>query len=187
MYDAKRIIGVTGRAVAIMLVAINSATVLSSGAFAAEPAAASPKVRELATQLAKEWLKEQGVAEPAAGSPAQQTNNSLDDYANSSLDAIQDQVVALARAIPDLPNQFKRAVERITAIDADSGRGQVFLDLGIFGDPYYLYRDPTSRSRGPRSPEPRPVRGVCLWRAMAVQEDDRGGSPPSRRAPYGHR
>ena len=138
MYDAKRIIGVTGRAVAIMLVAINSATVLSSGAFAAEPAAASPKVRELATQLAKEWLKEQGVAEPAAGSPAQQTNNSLDDYANSSLDAIQDQVVALARAIPDLPNQFKRAVERITAIDADSGRGQVFLDLGIFGDPYYI-------------------------------------------------
>jgi small-conductance mechanosensitive channel len=139
MYDARRIIGATGRAVAILLVAMSLATVLSCCAFAAEQAAAaSPKVHELATLLAVELLKEQGVAKSTAGSPAQETNNSLADHANSSLEAIHDQVVALARAIPDLPNQFKRAVKRITAIDADAGRGQIFLDLGIFGDPYYV-------------------------------------------------
>ena len=42
----------------------------------------------------------------------------------------------LARAIPDLPNEFERTAARVTAVDPDSGRGQVLLDLGIFGDRY---------------------------------------------------
>jgi len=163
MHDAKRIIGVTGRAVAILLVAMCLATVLSCGAFAAQQAAAaSPKLHELATQLAEEWLKEQGVAKPAAAAPPRQTGNSFDDYVNSSAGAIHDQIVVLAGAIPNLPHEFERGAARVTAFDPDSGSGQVFLDLGIRGP--LLCRDPTSRSRGPGSPEPRPVRAVCLRR-----------------------
>jgi len=135
MYDAQRIIGVTGRAVAILLVAMCLASVLSCGAFAAE---ASPKVRELTTLLAEEWLKEQGVTTPAAAPPAQQTGNSFHDYINSDADAILYKMVALADAIPGLPHEFEWAATRVTAIDADSGRGQVFLDLGVFGDPFHL-------------------------------------------------
>ena len=139
MYGAKRIIGVTGRAVAILFVAMSLAAVLSCGVFAAEQAAAaSPKVHELATQLAEEWLKEQGVTRPAAAPPPQHTVNSVADHVNSDLDAIHDQIVALAGAIPGLPHEFERAAARVTAIDPDSGRGELFLDLGIFGDRYYL-------------------------------------------------
>jgi len=118
MYDAQRIIGVTGRAVAILLVAMCLASVLSCGAFAAE---ASPKVRELTTLLAEEWLKEQGVTTPAAAPPAQQTGNSFHDYINSDADAILYKMVALADAIPGLPHEFEWAATRVTAIDADSG------------------------------------------------------------------
>jgi small-conductance mechanosensitive channel len=139
MYDAQGIIGVTGRAVAILFVAMSLATMLSCGAFAAEQAAAvSPKVHELATALAQEWLKEKGVANSASAPAVQQTGKSFGDYANSSADAIREQIMALAGAIPGLPHEFVRAAGRVTAIDPDSGRGQVFLDLGIFGDPYMV-------------------------------------------------
>jgi small-conductance mechanosensitive channel len=139
MYDARRIIGVTGRAVAIMLAAMSSATVLSFGAFAAEQAAAaSPTVRELTTLLAQEWLKEQGVAKPAPAPSLQVTNRSFEDYVNSDADAIHDQIVALAGAIPGLPHEFERAAARVTRIDPDAGRGELFLDLGVFGDRYMV-------------------------------------------------
>jgi hypothetical protein len=105
---------------------------------AGETAATSPKVHELATALAQEWLKEQGAAKTAAVPSAQQTGNSFEDYVNSDADAIHDQIVALAGAIPGLPHEFERAAARVTAIDPDSGRGQVFLNLGIFGDRYYV-------------------------------------------------
>jgi moderate conductance mechanosensitive channel len=80
-------------------------------------------------------LEEQGVAKPAAPA-AQQTDTSTEDYLNSSAGAIHDQIVALARAIPDLPNEFERATARISAFDPNSGRAQFLLKLGIFGDPY---------------------------------------------------
>ena len=72
----------------------------------------------------------------ARAPPAQKTDQSFEDYVNSAAGAIHEQVVALAGAIPDLPNEFERAAARVTAIDPDSGRGQVLLDLGIFGDRY---------------------------------------------------
>jgi moderate conductance mechanosensitive channel len=124
-----------GLAAAISLGAIIFATVMPCSASAQQAAASAPaadgtaaksaKAHELLTSLAKEWLEEQGVAKSAA--PAQQTNSSFEDYVNSDADAI-----------PDLPNEFERAAARVTAIDADSGRGQVFVDLGVFGDPYYV-------------------------------------------------
>jgi hypothetical protein len=87
----------------------------------------------LLTSLAQEWLEEQGVAKPAAAA-AQKTDASLEDDLNADAGAIHDQIMALARAVPDLPHEFARAAARVTMIDPDSGRGQVLLDLGIFGD-----------------------------------------------------
>ena len=143
---AREKLAAAGRGAAICLAAIMLAAVPMSRTFAAQPAAASttppagekaasPKIRALMTSLAEEWLEEQGIAKPAAA-PAQHTDPSFEDYVNSGAGAIHDQIVALASAIPDLPNEFERAAARVTAIDADSGRGQVFLDLGIFGDRY---------------------------------------------------
>jgi moderate conductance mechanosensitive channel len=136
MYDDKTIIRVIGQAAAISLIFIIAATALPYRAFAEPQAAASPKVHELATQLAEEWLKEQGVTRPTVAPSAPQTNQSFGDYVNSRAGAFHDQIVALASAIPDLPNEFDRAVDRVIAFDADSGSGQVFLDLGVFGDKY---------------------------------------------------
>ena len=142
---ARENLGVAGR-IAICLTAIMLAAASMSGAFAAQDAAANsppasgdgalpPKANELLTLLAKEWLDKQGVAKSAAPSAAQ-TSNSFEDYVNSTAGVIHDQIDALARAIPDLPNEFERAAARVTAVDPDSGRGQVLLDLGIFGDRY---------------------------------------------------
>ena len=145
MHEGKRIIGVAERVVGISLGAIIAATVLPCSAFTASAApaagttaATSPKIRELMTSLAQEWLDEQGVARPSATPPPQAANSSLDDYLNSGADAIHDQIVALAGAIPALPHEFERAAARVTAIDPDSGRGELFLDLGIFGDRYMV-------------------------------------------------
>ena len=70
MFGSKRIICAGGRAAAISLGAVILATVLTWAAFAAptagETAATSPKVHDLLTSLAEEWLKEQGTAKPAA-------------------------------------------------------------------------------------------------------------------------
>ena len=145
---AREKLGVAGRIAAICLTAIMLAALSMSGAFAAQDspansapasgnAALPPKANELLTSLAKEWLDKQGVAKSAAPSAAQ-TGNSFEDYANSTAGTIHDQIVALALTIPDLPNEFERAAARVTAIDPDSGKGQVFLHLGIFGDRYYV-------------------------------------------------
>jgi hypothetical protein len=176
---------------AIMLAAVPLSVGLAAQAAAANPALASgdgglpPKARELLTSPAQEWLEEQGVAKPAAPA-AQQTDTSTEDYLNSSAGAIHDQIVALARAIPDLPNEFERATARISAFDPNSGRAQFLLKLGIFGDPYKV----ATRLLAAR---------VQLFLKLAilaafgfgaqwlVQEDDGEGSPPPRRAPCGHR
>ena len=71
------------------------------------------------------------------GSSAQRADDSV-DYVSSGIGAIHDQIVALADAAPDLPHEFERAAARVAAIDPDAGRGQAFLNLGIFGDPYYV-------------------------------------------------
>src|SRR5262249_59059307 len=102
------------------------------GAIAAEqPSAASPKVHELATLLAVELLKEQGVSKPVAAPSAQQPDASV-DYVSSSIEAIHGQIMALAGAIPDLPHEFERAVALITMIDADLDQPEFLLDLGLF-------------------------------------------------------
>ena len=146
---ARENLGVAGRIAAICLTAIMLAAASMSGAFAAQDAAANsapasgnaalpPKANELLTLLAKEWLNKQGVANSAAPS-AVQTGNSFQDYVNSAAGTIHNQIVALARAIPYLPNEFERATARVSAID------------------------PELRER-PRFPRPRHLRGPVLRR-----------------------
>src|SRR5208282_1895510 len=158
---ARENLGVAGRIAAIYLTAIMLAAASMSGAFAAQDAAANsapasgdgalpPKANELLTLLAKEWLDKQGVAKSAAPSAAQ-TGNSFEDYVNSAAGTTHDQIVALASAIPDLPNEFERAAARVTAVDPDAGKGQVLLNLGIFGafgfGAQWLFRKMTGRVR----------------------------------------
>src|SRR6516225_581094 len=96
---------------------ILSATLMSGAAGAAhngsrQEATTPPKIHELLTLLSdpkiQELLEKQGEAKAVAGS-AQENDNSVEDYLNSRAGAIHEQIVALARAIPDLPNQFERA------------------------------------------------------------------------------
>jgi hypothetical protein len=94
MLKDRKIIAVTKRAVTVLFGAMISATVMSCGASAQQAAATSPKVHELATALAEEWLKEQDVAKSAPAPPAQQTGNSVADDVNSDLGAIHDQILA---------------------------------------------------------------------------------------------
>src|SRR5215469_2709490 len=122
---------------AILFSAVPTRSVLAAPA-AADKATASPKVRALATSLAEEWLKEQGVAIPAATAPAQPADPSFEDYLNSAAGAVHGQIMDLAKAVPELPDEFEHAAARITAIDPDAGRGQLLLALGIFGDPYMV-------------------------------------------------
>jgi small-conductance mechanosensitive channel len=145
---AQENLGLTGRITSICLAAIMLVAVSMSPAFAAQGAAVNsapasgtaelpPNARDLLTVLAKAWLDKEGVAKLAAPSAAQ-TGNSLAAYIDSAFGSVHDQIVALASAIPDLRKEFERAAARVTAIDPDAGKGQVFLDLGIFGDQYYV-------------------------------------------------
>ena len=94
-----------------------------------------PKIHELLTLLAEPkvqgWLEKQGEAKAVAGS-AQENDNSVEDYLNSRAGAIHEQIVALARAIPDLPNQFERAAARDSAVHGEYGRARALLNLAVF-------------------------------------------------------
>jgi small-conductance mechanosensitive channel len=52
---------------------------------------------------------------------------------SSGTGAIHDQIVALARAIPGLPNEFERAAARITEVHGEFGRGRALFNLAMFG------------------------------------------------------
>ena len=115
---------------------------------------ADPKTHGLLTLLAdpkvQQWLEGQGQANTAAGS-AQQTNYSVAGYLNSRAGAIHDQVVALARALPDLPNQFARAAARFIAIRREHGGDWALVRLAVlvaFGfAAEWLFRKMTNRTR----------------------------------------
>lgn len=131
MHSRNWIIGSAGLVAAILCAGI-LATAAPRAAVAAPQAGMSPEVHELATQLAEEWLKERGVANPAQAPAAQQTGHSV-DFLSSSAGAIHDQIIALARAAPDLPHEFERAAAQVAAVDADSGRAGFFLTWGYSG------------------------------------------------------
>src|SRR6516165_5041788 len=105
MHSRNSTIGSAGLVAAIIFAEILAAAA-PRAAFAVPPAAATPSVHELATQIAEEWLKEQGVTRPAVAPSAPQTNQSFGDYINSTAGVFHDQIVTLVGAIPDLPNEF---------------------------------------------------------------------------------
>jgi moderate conductance mechanosensitive channel len=177
MYPSKSIVSAARHILAICLAAIILAAVPMSGVFAAQHAAANlappsgdgaaaprihelltlladPKANELLTLLAdpkvQEWLEEQDGAKAVAGS-AQQTDNSVEDYLSSRGGAIHEHVVALAGAIPGLPNQFEESAAADSAVHGEYGRAWAFFNVAVFAalgfGAEWLFRKMTGRAR----------------------------------------
>jgi hypothetical protein len=119
---------------------------------AGEGAPTSPKVHELVTLLAdptvQEWLKQEDEKKSAAEAP-DSPENSVSSLMDARLGAIRDHIVALAAAVPDLPNQFERAVGLLQAKIPRRGTVVVlvlvFAGLGFGVE--WLYRKATQKTR----------------------------------------
>jgi hypothetical protein len=163
MSERNRSIGIAGVAIAISVAATISATVLPCDGFAATQKAtksstseeASPKqIQELMTLLGdpkvRNWLDQQSKAQAAAEHAAME--ESVAQALDGRLAAIREHFVALARAVPDLPNQYWQGHERVTADLGDNGRTKALLLLAFFiglGTAVeWLFRKATQRVRG---------------------------------------
>ena len=95
---------------------------------------ADPKNRLLLTLLAdptvQKWLEKQGLPKAAAAREHDQSDESVSDYFDSRVRATREHLVALASALPDLPNQFERARGLLQA--EIPRRGTVLLLVLIF-------------------------------------------------------
>jgi moderate conductance mechanosensitive channel len=162
MYDGNRIVGIAARVASISLVAIIFAAVLPCGGFAATQKAtkpstseeASPKqIQELMTLLAdpkvRNWLEKERKAEAASEQAA--AEESVSQALDGRLAAIREHIVALARTIPDLSNQFWRGHELVSADLGRHGRVEVLLLLAVFVGlgigVEWLFRKATQRIR----------------------------------------
>jgi hypothetical protein len=126
MHEGKPIIGAARPIVAICIATVILAIAPLCGAFAAkvapaagEGAATSPKVHELVVLLAdptvQEWLKQEEAKKSAAEPAPESAENSVSYLMDARLGAIREHIVALSAAVPDLPNQFERAVSLLQA------------------------------------------------------------------------
>jgi small-conductance mechanosensitive channel len=115
---------------------------------------ASPKqIQELTTLLAdpkvRNWLEQQAGAEAASERAA--TEESVSQALDSRLAAIREHIVALAAAVPDLPNQFERGHDLVTADLGEHGRTKALLLLAFFVGlgalVEWLFRTATGRAR----------------------------------------
>jgi moderate conductance mechanosensitive channel len=136
---------------------------LTSGAAAAanRSAAASdgatpPQIQQLLNLLAdpkvEAWLKQQNEAKSAAGSGGEIVEQSVSHVLDTHLGAIREHILALARTIPDVPNQFERGHALISADLGNRGRVEVLLLLALFVGlgtvVEWLFRKATERIRG---------------------------------------
>jgi moderate conductance mechanosensitive channel len=137
-----------------------------SGAAAAAPAANRspsagveanpPQIQQLLTLLAdpkvQTWLKQQNEAKAATASQQDIGEESVSRALDSRLAAIREHIVALTRAVPDLPNQFERGRALVTADLGENGRVKALLLLAIFVGlgtvVEWLFRKATQRVRG---------------------------------------
>ncbi len=102
------------------------AGLLSAAAFAAPAPSANrsaatgeeatpPQIQQLLTLLAdpkvQTWLKQQNEAKAAAASARDTAGELVSHALDSHLAAIREHIVVLARAVPDLPDQFERAAD----------------------------------------------------------------------------
>jgi moderate conductance mechanosensitive channel len=86
-----------------------------------------PKIDDLLTSLAREWLKGRNAATPAAAFEQTEGISAL-GYLSSGAETIRNQVITLARAAPGLPGEFRQVVARMVAVDGS----RALIDLGIF-------------------------------------------------------
>ncbi|HUK08073.1 MAG TPA: mechanosensitive ion channel family protein [Stellaceae bacterium] len=113
MLDRQRMIVAAGRTAAIVLGAIVLASMLPHGAMSqGAPSSAAQTV-------------------PSRGKVpvARVKEVSALDYLNSGAEAIHDQIVTLAHAVPSLPDEFRQAAARFGMIDW----AKTFFHLAIFG------------------------------------------------------
>jgi moderate conductance mechanosensitive channel len=165
MSSGKAIKDTALRAAAILLAAIIISTIPKSGINAATPtgnhgtpsasgeAVTPPEIAEFIALLAdpkvQKWLEQQHVAAEAARKPAPQAE-SVSQSIDSLVGATREHVAALATALPDLPNQFERAIELLQA-DIPT-RGTVLLLIVVFAacglGIEWLFRRATRNVRG---------------------------------------
>jgi moderate conductance mechanosensitive channel len=115
---------------------------------------APPQVRELLSLLAdpkvEAWLKQQNEAKSAA-SAQDSAEESISRALDRRLGAIREHILAVARAIPDLPNQFERGHALVSADLGERGRLKGLLLLagfvGLGTGVEWLFRSATGRVR----------------------------------------
>jgi len=164
MYPYKPI-GHTVRRVAAICFAVAILAIGSPiGALAANPKAGKPatstsqeatskQIQELMTLLAdpkvRNWLEQQSKAEAAAEQAA--TEESVPQALDSRLAAMREHIVGLAGTVPDLPNQFERGHDLVTADLGEHGRTKALLLLAVFiglgAGVEWLFRKATQRAR----------------------------------------
>jgi moderate conductance mechanosensitive channel len=165
MYPAKSIPSAARRIAAICLCALVFAMAPLAGSFAAQPApgkSTAPKADETPTKIhdlltlladpkVQAWLEKEGKAEATSASAQESAEVSVSHMMDAHLGAIRAHIVALAAAVPDLPNQLERGSRLITAELGDGGRTRALLLLVFFAalgfGVEWLFRRVTKRAR----------------------------------------
>src|SRR6516165_4268942 len=164
MYPYKPIGHAVGRVVAICFAVAILSIGAPAGALAAAPKAGKPaasakseatpeKIQELMTLLAdpkvRDWLEQESKAEAASKQAV--TEESVSQALDSRLGAIREHIVALTGTVPDLPNQFERGHDLVTADLGEHGRTKALLLLAVFvglgTGVEWLFRKATQRAR----------------------------------------
>ena len=164
MYPYKPIGHAVRRVVAICFAAAILSIGPLIGSFAAQPTigkstasakseATPEKIQELMTLLAdpkvRDWLEQESKAEAASKQAV--TEESVSQALDSRLGAIREHIVALTGTVPDLPNQFERGHDLVTADLGEHGRTKALLLLAVFvglgTGVEWLFRKATQRAR----------------------------------------
>jgi small-conductance mechanosensitive channel len=114
---------------------------------------ATKKVDEFIALLAdpqvQKWLEQQHAAEASHKAAPDPETDSVSDYFHSRIRATREHIVALASALPDLPNQFERGVGLLQAEIPRRGTVLflvlVFAGLGFAVE--WLFRRATQKTR----------------------------------------
>ncbi len=117
---------------------------------------ATPKqIQELMTLLAdpkvRDWLEKESKAEAAQARASDAEETSVSHYFDERVAATREHIVALAAALPELPNQFKQTETKVSADLGDRGRIKILLHLALFValgfGVEWLFRKATQRIR----------------------------------------
>jgi small-conductance mechanosensitive channel len=114
-----------------------------------------PQIQQLLSLLAdpkvQTWLKQQNEAKAAVASAGDTAGESVSHALDTHLAAIREHIVALAGTVPDLPNQYERGHDLVTADLGEHGRTKALLLLVVFvglgAGVEWLFRKATRRSR----------------------------------------